>query len=69
MIEAMSNPAGPEAKRLKAMEEFQEMRLVWKDNTVPASETAAFKKELEEAKARWAKALEDHRARKAQEKK
>jgi hypothetical protein len=69
LFEAMSHPAGPEAQRLKTLEESREMRLVWKDTTVPASEAAAFKKELEEAKARWARVLEEHRARKAQEKK
>ncbi|HXG63203.1 MAG TPA: hypothetical protein VNO22_17670 [Planctomycetota bacterium] len=69
LVEAMSNPSSPEAKRFKTLEEFKEMRLVWKENSVPASETSAFKKELADAKAQWAKTLEEHRARKAAEKK
>lgn len=69
LFAAMSNPAGPEAKWLKTLEEFKEMRLVWKENSVPAAETAAFKKELADAKAQWARTLEEHRARKAAEKK
>ena len=69
LIEAMSNPEGAEGKRLKALDEAKETRLVWKDTTVPEAEISAFKKELAEAKARWAKTLEEHRARKAQEKK
>jgi len=69
LFESMSNPGGPEAQRLKTLEEFKEMRLVWKENSVPAAETAAFKKELADAKAQWARTLEEHRARKAAEKK
>lgn len=69
LIEGMSNPEGAEGKRLKALDEAKETRLVWKETTVPEVEIVSFKKEMGEAKARWAKTLEEHRARKAQEKK
>ena len=59
MIAAMGNPEGPEAKKLKEMSASKEGKVTWKETTVSSAETAAFKKELSEAKEAWQKMLDE----------
>jgi len=61
ILDAMKDPQGAEAKKLKALGESKGGRIVWRENAVPPADVEAFKKELETAKERWAKILEEHK--------
>ena len=55
LIAATSNPDGPEARRLQAVADAGNSRVVWTDVSLAAPEIEAWKQELAEAKQDWAR--------------
>lgn len=60
-------PEGPDAKKVNQFMESEDVTIVWSGNKVSDEDQAKFRRELEEAKAEWAKALETARKKKAEE--
>lgn len=64
LLGAMKGPDSEEAKKLKPLSEAKEGKITWKENKVSDEDVAKFKKELADAKAQWAKTLEEHKKKK-----